>query len=240
MRALVLGLPLLLAAALLACTSSQAVDPETLADAAPSVTSTATAAPTETPAPSPTATATPERRLDIVYIGNTAGTGVSLRDGCHTDARVDGAWAEGAAVRIITPGEGACSGWAYVVGPGVGSWVLDIYLEDTKPAVAPPQAPGGPTPRTPPSSGPPAGAPMFLFGSGSPGDLVTVSAAGSYCSFARADVAVGLWALEVGPGTDCNPPIGAALTFTRNGQLAPTAVAHAFTPGANVHVSLLP
>lgn len=114
MRALGLGPALVLAAALLACTSNQAADRDALDDASDEVRPTATAAPTspsETPEPAPSATATPEQRLDIVYIGNTAGTGVSLRDGCHADARIDGAWADGTAVRIINPGEGACGGW---------------------------------------------------------------------------------------------------------------------------------
>ncbi|MDA1061981.1 MAG: hypothetical protein O2895_03615 [Chloroflexi bacterium] len=235
MRALGLGLALLLAAGL-ACTSNQAADPGDGTGAG-----LATATPVEaaaTPSTSePSAAATPEQRLAIVYVGDTAGTGIGLRDGCHADARIEGAWPDGTAVRIINHGGGACSGWTYVVGPGVGSWVLDDYLTETQPAVAA-TAPGGST-TTPPQPGPPAGAAMFLFGSGSPGDLVTVSAGGVYCSFARADAAVGLWALEVGPGTDCTPSPGATLSFTRNGQPLQTGATYTFTPGGNVHVQQL-
>ena len=216
-----LGLPLLLAATLLACTSNQGAGP------------TATAA-------TASATATPEQRLDIVYVGNTAGTGISLRDGCHADARSDGAWADGTAVRIINLGEGACSGWTYFVGPGVGSWVLDDYLTATAPTVAPPSTPGGSTTTPPPASGSPAGAPMFLFGSADAGDFVAVWAGNEFCDSTIVATAGGTWGLEVGPGTECSPAPGAPLVFAVTGTDVTTVGTHTYQPGGNMHVSLLP
>ena len=241
MRALGLGLALLLAAALLACASNQAADPEAVANASPTATApTSPTSPSETPAPDPSATATPDRRLDIVYIGNTAGTGVGLRDGCHADARIDGAWADGTAVRIINPGEGARGGWTYVVGPGVGSWVLDAYLTDVQPTLTAPSTPATPygaAPTTPPDS--PAGAPMFLFGFADAGDFVAVWAGNEFCDSTIA-AAGSLWGLKVGPGTQCNPTPGAPLVFAVNGRGVATAGTHTYQPGGNEHVSLIP
>ena len=214
--------------------------PAAVEDASPVATAAPTS-PSETPEPAPSATATPEQRLDIVYIGTTAGTGVGLRDGCHAYARIDGAWADGTAVRIINPGEGACGGWTYVVGPGVGSWVLDAYLTEVQLAVAPPSTPSTPddaAPTTP--SGPPAGAPMFVFGFADAGDFVTVWAGNELCDSAIVATAGGLWGLSVGPGTECTPAPGAPLVFAVNGTGVATAGTHTYQPGGNEHVSLIP
>ena len=199
----------------------------------------ATATPTDTPEPTSSATPSPGNLLDIVYVGNTGGDGVSLRDACRDDARIPGAWAEGTAVRIIDPGEGECAGWTFVAGPGKGSWVSDGYLTETKPAVAsPPSSSGGSTPPsgTPPPSG---GAAMFVFGTASPGAFIVVFAGGHFCDSTLADSAVGIWGLEVGAGTECSPATGAPLSFSVNGAVVPTAAAHTYVPGGQASVDLL-
>ena len=58
----------------------------------PSATATARPTPSSTPTPGPTpsATARPENLLAIVYIAQTGGDGVSIRDACRDDARVPG------------------------------------------------------------------------------------------------------------------------------------------------------
>lgn len=61
-------------------------------------------------------------------IGNTGGTGVSLRSGCTDDARVPGAWADTVVVTVIEFGTDACAGWTFAAGEGIESWVRDEYL----------------------------------------------------------------------------------------------------------------
>lgn len=211
----------------------------------PTPTEMPTLPPTPTSTPEPTPSPTPENRLTIVYVAHTDGDGVSLRDACSDDARVPGAWAEGTAVRVIDVGSDECAGWTYVAGPGEGSWVRDDYLSETAPAGAPPVSSGGggggtPTSTTSPAAPPSGSGPMFVSGDSSPGDLVTVFAGGSYCAFARADPAVGLWAVEIGAGTECHPAVGAALSFSLNGQAVQTASAHTYQPGGTATVTFLP
>ena len=224
---------LLLAAACGSSTASE--DPE---PSASPPTAAATAAPTDAPEPAASATAPPENLLDIVYVGNTGGDGVSLRDACRDEARIPGAWAEGTAVRIIDPGEGEGAGWTFVAGPGKGSWVSDGYLTETKPAVAPPPSSSGSS--TPPSGTPPpsGGAAMFVFGTTAPGAFVVVFAGGHFCDSTLADSAGGIWGPEVGAGTECSPATGAPLSFSVNGAAVPMAAAHSYQPGGSESVTL--
>ena len=138
---------------------------------------------------------------------------------------------------MIEPGTGACDGWTYVAGPGEGSWVWDGYLSETKPAVAPRPSGGGQPPV--PGSPPPAGAPMFVFGTTTPGAFVLVFAGNQFCDSTIADGGIGAWGLEVGAGTECSPAPGALLSFSVNGQITQTTGLHSYQPGANESVTLL-
>ena len=207
--ALLSGVALVVAAPWSGNSASEGPTETPAATGTPSATATARPTPSSTPTPEPTpsATARPENLLAIVYIAQTGGDGVSIRDACRDDARVPGAWAEGSAVRVIEPGTGACDGWTYVAGPGEGSWVWDGYLSETKPAVAPRPSGGGQPPV--PGSPPPAGAPMFVFGTTTPGAFVLVFAGNQFCDSTIADGGIGAWGLEVGAGTECSPAPGA-------------------------------
>ena len=80
---------------------------------------------------------------------------------------------------------------------------------------------------------------MFVFGDSSPGSLVTVFAGGELCDSARADANAGLWALEVGGATLCDPAAGDFLTFSVEGDPVQTAGFHIYEPGGTQLVTLI-
>ncbi|MEZ4502893.1 MAG: hypothetical protein R3C39_09735 [Dehalococcoidia bacterium] len=88
------------------------------------------AAPTATEGPGPGGTA---------IVGNTGGTGVSLRSGCADDLRIDGAWGDGVELTIVEFGADECAGWTYLSDGQTESWVRDEYLVD----LSAPSAEGG-------------------------------------------------------------------------------------------------
>lgn len=75
------------------------------------------------------------------YIANTGGSGVSLRDDCLAEARLDGSLAEGASVVLSHQGVGFCDGWSIVAGSTSASWVENQYLSASPPTVAQPATP---------------------------------------------------------------------------------------------------
>ena len=240
-RAAVLGFAFLGAMLLLGCTTDQAADVEPTPTSAPQQFVADTA---EDEAPTPEPTDTPVPSLEIAYIGGTGGDGVGLRDACRADARIDGAWAEGTAVRIVGPGEDGCEGWTYVVGPGIGSWVLDDYLTDTAPPAEAPSGGSTTTTSTPPGTSTQtpsvAAQQMFVWGVGNQNDFVVVFAGNTACDSALVPTAGGLWGLVVGPGSMCSPSPGAPLSFSLNGQGAASSVPLSYAPGGNVQVTLVP
>jgi hypothetical protein len=93
-----------------------------------------------------TAEATTPATGGTASIGNTGGTGVSLRSDCADDARTPGAWADTVVVTVLEFGTDTCAGWTYVAAEGTETWVRDEYLV----GLAPPDEEGstGEDPRT--------------------------------------------------------------------------------------------
>ena len=113
------------------------LEAELEATAAPATTATPTAPATATPVatPTPALTAVPLSPPLVRYIGDTGGSGVSLRSSCREDARITGGWAEGTEVLIEQSGRDSCSGWSVALADGKASWVRDSYLVVTSPVV---------------------------------------------------------------------------------------------------------
>ena len=85
----------------------------------------------------PTVEATAGRQL--LFITNTGGVGVRLREACTDDAPGVGAWPEGTAVIVVETTEN-CRGWLLARGgQDETSWVLEDYLS-TRPQPASPTA----------------------------------------------------------------------------------------------------
>ncbi len=210
---------------------------ESVDDAAPLAATDATVTGTPQPEPSATPAATLDGQLGVVYIANTDGDGVSLRTACQEDARLADAWPEGTAVRIIEPGAEDCAAWTYVIGPRQASWVRNAYLSAAGPSGPPAHAASDKAPGQKKQKA--AREPMFVFGDSSPGTLVTVFAGGELCDSARADANAGLWALEVGGATLCDPTAGDFLTFSVEGDPVQTAGFHIYEPGGTQLVTLI-
>jgi len=77
-----------------------------------------------------TASTTPEGTVlgATMRIGETGGTGVSLRSDCAEAAREPGAIADGVEVTVLQIGSGDCEGWFVVRAGEVASWVSETYL----------------------------------------------------------------------------------------------------------------
>ena len=78
-------------------------------------------------------------------IGETGGTGVSLRSDCTDAARSPGAWAEGTGVTVLQVGAGDCAGWLVVRSGEVASWVREAYLVSGDDSVVASTSGGGAT-----------------------------------------------------------------------------------------------
>lgn len=119
-----------------------------LATAAPTppASSTPTASPTPEPTPEPTAVSTPRKTM---YVANTGGSGVSVRDACDDGARTSGAVPDATEVTVLQLGVGRCDGWSVVQAAARTTWVRDGYLSATKPATPTPTP--RPTPKPTPS-----------------------------------------------------------------------------------------
>jgi len=76
------------------------------------------------------ASATPEGMVlgATMHIGDTGGTGVSLRSDCTEAARTPGALAEGTEVTVLQIGADDCEGWFVVRAGQTATWVSEIYL----------------------------------------------------------------------------------------------------------------
>lgn len=93
------------------------------------VTTTPTPLPTPTPDASgvtPSALAAPEGT--VATIGNTGGTGVSIRGSCQQGDRTGGTLAEGIEVAVLSLGVGDCEGWSEIASGDVVSWIDNQYL----------------------------------------------------------------------------------------------------------------
>ena len=85
-----------------------------------------------------------------LFIANTGGTGVALRNRCEDAARAGGTgFRDGTEARVMTVGADQCGGWTLVDAGGTTSWVRNEYLSTERPAVvAPPPRPAGSNPST--------------------------------------------------------------------------------------------
>lgn len=72
---------------------------------------------------------------DTLYIADTGGVGVSLRDECLDSARRGGAIPERSEVTLIRNGtDGECEEWSQVLSASGATWVRDRYLDSERPA----------------------------------------------------------------------------------------------------------
>jgi len=94
-----------------------------------------TEAPADGGLAAPTVTETPTTGGSAI-IGNTGGTGVSLRSACADEARLDGAWGDGVELTVVEFGSDECAGWTYLSDGITESWVRDEYLVDLTDAPA--------------------------------------------------------------------------------------------------------
>ena len=120
-----------------ACSSGAGQAPTAVPTSAPTAAATATRAPvsaTATPAPQPTATPEPAASPDTVWVGNTDGEGVYLR---NTPAMADRlqAYPDGTPLTIIGDDvEGDDQSWHHVRAPdGTEGYVPSVYTVDTQP-----------------------------------------------------------------------------------------------------------
>ena len=71
-----------------------------------------------------------------VWIANTDGQGVAVRDDCLDSARV-GRWAypAGSRLQLVAAGTGRCADWSFVRGRESTTWVRNRYLADKEPTI---------------------------------------------------------------------------------------------------------
>ncbi len=67
-------------------------------------------------------------QLTALYVGNTGGSGVAVRNACNDDARVGGSWPLGTQVIVLWAGEDECEGWTHITGSHGPSWIRNDYL----------------------------------------------------------------------------------------------------------------
>lgn len=72
----------------------------------------------------------------VRYVSGTGGGGVSHRTACEDSARLDTVWSEDTPLEVVASNSGECDGWTLVTDGETTSWVLNKYLDETKPAPA--------------------------------------------------------------------------------------------------------
>jgi len=105
--------------------------------ATPTAVPTVAATPDETGA-LPIAIPAPEGTVAV--IGNTGGTGVSIRETCVQSDRTGGTLPEGAEVAVLNFGAEECEGWSQVASGEIVSWIDNQYLTGL-PGLGGPDAP---------------------------------------------------------------------------------------------------
>ena len=71
-----------------------------------------------------------------VWIANTDGQGVAVRNDCQDSARVERwAYPAGSRLQLVATGTGRCTDWSFVRGRDSTTWVRNRYLADTEPTI---------------------------------------------------------------------------------------------------------